>query len=118
MIFIRRIIMTPSGPLYGLMEPEMSNRVIRKYHQYSDNFLRMTLYDDIHQTVKRMRYVLEKQLRQFLNDFTLLGKNFKFLAFSSNQIRNASAWFLSETQNLSREKLYNFLGDFSGREFY
>lgn len=43
---IRRFNITPSGVIYNLKEPEMSNRLIRQNKDFIDNFARATFIDD------------------------------------------------------------------------
>lgn len=38
--FIKRITITPSGPIYSLQDPEMSNRLLRMFQSVKECFIR------------------------------------------------------------------------------
>ena len=60
---IRRLTITPSGVIYNIIEPEMSNRVLRQYKEYDDSFIRINFQDDNYNLALNMKYISKKLFR-------------------------------------------------------
>ncbi|KAF5748191.1 RNA-dependent RNA polymerase 6-like [Tripterygium wilfordii] len=133
---IRRLVITPTKAYCLPPEVEVSNRVLRKYKHVSDRFLRVTFTDEGMQTLNAnvMTYYVAsivsditsnsfpqktrvfKRVRSILTDgFHLCGRKYSFLAFSSNQLRDRSAWFFAEEKKLSVADIKNWMGRFTNR---
>ena len=114
---VRRLVITPTRAYCLPPEVELSNRVLRKYKEVSDRFLRVTFMDEGMQTmnsnvltyyaapiVKELtsnafpqKTKIFSRVKSILtNGFDLCGRKYSFLAFSSNQLRDRSAWFFAE----------------------
>lgn len=132
-MMVYRVILTPTRAYCALPVREMSNRVLRHFHMLSDRFLRVTfLDDDLHQMpssaltvpvapiVRSMSTAFEcnrtELYRRVLNivksGFTLCGRQYQFLAFSSSQLRDASAWFFAGDSYVNAHQIRRWMGQF------
>ncbi|EOY29490.1 hypothetical protein QUC31_020762 [Theobroma cacao] len=133
---IRRLVITPTKAHCLLPEVELSNRVLRKYKEVADRFLRVTFMDEGMQTINAnvltyyaasiVRDVTStffsqktgvfKRVRSILTDgFYLCGRKYSFLAFSANQLRDSSAWFFAEDGKTSVLQILRWMGKFTNR---
>ncbi|XVE71174.1 hypothetical protein DITRI_Ditri10aG0129600 [Diplodiscus trichospermus] len=133
---IRRLVITPTKAYCLPPEVELSNRVLRKYKEVADRFLRVTFMDEGMQTMNAnvltyyaasiVRDVTStsfsqktgvfKRVRSILTDgFYLCGRKYSFLAFSANQLRDRSAWFFAEDGNISVLQILGWMGKFRNR---
>lgn len=133
-IEIRRLIITPTKAYCLPPEVELSNRVLRKYKEVADRFLRITFMDEgmeqlnsgvlnyyvapIVQKITQNPYPQKtsvfKRVASILNHgFCLCGRRYSFLAFSANQLRDRSAWFFAETDKITAKSIRNWMGKFS-----
>jgi RNA-dependent RNA polymerase len=102
-----------------------SNRVIRDYEGYEDNFIRVDFRDEDRLQYRWDREVdgasfVRHRVGGFLKDgFDLAGKHFTFLAYSQSALREHAVWFVSSFQHTTKglvdaHALRSSLGDFSG----
>lgn len=133
-IEVRRLIITPTKAYCLPPEVELSNRVLRKYKEVADRFLRVTFMDEGMQTINynvlsyyvapivkeitsnsfQQKTKVFQRVRTILhNGFYLCGRKYSFLAFSSNQLRDRSAWFFAEEGNISVADIKSFMGKFN-----
>lgn len=136
---IRRLIITPTKAYCLPPEVELSNRVLRHYRDVSDRFLRVTFMDEgmqmlnsnvlsyyappivkmITSSTYLQRTSVFKRVNVMLKQgFYLCGRMYTFLAFSSNQLRDRSAWFFAEDKNdkrLSVNSIRSWMGRFTNR---
>ncbi|XP_050216732.1 RNA-dependent RNA polymerase 6 [Mercurialis annua] len=133
---IRRLAITPTRAYCLPPEVELSNRVLRRYKDIADRFLRVTFMDEGLQTMNAMilnyyaapivkditsisfsqKTGIFKRVRSILNDgFYLCGRKYSFLAFSSNQLRDRSAWFFAENGKVSANEIRNWMGKFTNK---
>lgn len=133
---IRRLVITPTKAYCLPPEVELSNRVLRQYKHVSDRFLRVTFTDEGFQTMNQ--HVLQYYAAQIVKDITsqsfmqktrvyrrvrsilmegfhLCGRRYSFLAFSSNQLRDRSAWFFAEDGKTSVTSIKSWMGKFENR---
>lgn len=131
---VRRLAITPTKAYCIPSEVELSNRVLRRFKEVSDRFLRVTFMDEGMQTinVNALNYYVApimkkitsnsfpqktkiyKRVKTILEEgFHLCGRKYSFLAFSSNQLRDRSAWFFAEESHISCDKIRNWMGRFS-----
>lgn len=130
---VRRLVITPTKAYCLPPEVELSNRVLRKYKEVADRFLRVTFMDEGMQTMNshvlsyyvapivreitsysfQQRTKIFQRVGTFLRDgFHVCGRKYSFLAFSANQLRDRSAWFFAEDRNLSVNKIRDWMGKF------
>ncbi|XP_027356579.1 RNA-dependent RNA polymerase 6-like [Abrus precatorius] len=133
---VRRLVITPTKAYCVPPEVELSNRVLRRFRDVSDRFLRVAFMDEGMQTinVNALNYYVApivkeitsnsfpqktriyKRIKTILEEgFHFCGRKYSFLAFSSNQLRDRSAWFFAEDKNISCVKIRNWMGRFNQR---
>ncbi|XXG55897.1 hypothetical protein AAC387_Pa03g3456 [Persea americana] len=114
---VRRLVITPTKAYCLPPVVELSNRVLRKYKEVIDRFLRVTFMDEGMQQLNSglltyypafivkditshsipQKTTIFKRVKSICNDgFYLCGRKYSFLAFSSNQLRDSSAWFFAD----------------------
>ena len=109
----KRVTITPTRIIYYVEEAELCNAVLRKYKRLKDQFLRVTLSDEVGEAVKSMKYISETRFKPLLESLYILNKEYKFLAFSASQLRANSLWMLTKTNELFVEKIHREIGDLS-----
>lgn len=135
-IHVRRLVITPTKAYCLPPEVELSNRVLRHYREVADRFLRVTFMDESMQTINinalnyyvapivrkntsspfQQKTKVFERVRNILTDgFQLCGRTYSFLAFSSNQLRDRSAWFFAENGNVSVAGIMIWMGKFRDR---
>lgn len=131
---VRRLVVTPTKAYCISPEVELSNRVLRRFRDVSDRFLRVTFMDEGQQTLNNYAlnyYVapivkeitsnsfpqktrIYKRVKTILEDgFYFCGRKYSFLAFSSNQLRDRSAWFFAEDKDITCDVIRNWMGRFN-----
>jgi hypothetical protein len=120
---IHRVFVTPAGIyLYG-PEPENNNRVLRKYPNHHDHFVRVLFCDEDGLQVQfhpeaSNDYIFYKRFTEILNEGIYLGgRRFAFLGFSHSSLRAQSCWFMAPFIHngslLYDRELIKGLGNFS-----
>ncbi|KAF3788205.1 RNA-dependent RNA polymerase 6 [Nymphaea thermarum] len=133
---VRRLVITPTKAYCLPPEVELSNRVLRKYRNIADRFIRVTFMDEgkqllnssalncnIAPILKKMSAmpslsrttIFRRAKRIVQNGFTLCGRHYSFLAFSSNQLRGRSAWFFAEDKRMTAESIRTWMGKFNNK---
>lgn len=132
-MIVRRLIFTPTRAYCVPPELEMSNRVVRHFHKLSDRFLRVSFCDedlqqmsaaaltvpvasivrDLSSSVGSSRTDLYDRVLKILKQgFQLCGRNYSFLAFSANQLRDCSAWFFAGDKYVNAPQIREWMGRF------
>ncbi|KAL3678732.1 hypothetical protein R1sor_021688 [Riccia sorocarpa] len=132
-MIVRRVIITPTRALCMPPEIELSNRVLRHYSSLADRFLRVSFTDEnlqmigsgalcvqVSPIVRQMtgsgvslRTALYRRVVSVMrNGFWLCGRLYMFLAFSPNQLRDASAWFFAVGNGVEVEDIRGWMGIF------
>ncbi|KAJ4365647.1 hypothetical protein N0V83_008267 [Neocucurbitaria cava] len=123
LVLTYRSTVTPTGILLRGPDWGVSNRVLRKYSNHSEYFMRVFFADEdglsvFHdprasheQVYARFRHVLQ-------NGITVAGRTFDFLGFSHASLRNHQAWFLAPFEQedgviVCASDIIRDLGDFS-----
>ncbi|KAK9070723.1 hypothetical protein SSX86_011125 [Deinandra increscens subsp. villosa] len=135
-IEVRRLIITPTKAYALPPEAELSNRVLRHYREVSDRFLRVTFMDegmrtlnnnvlnfypasivkDITSSFVAQKTTMFRRVKDILsNGFHLSGRQYCFLAFSANQLRDRSAWFFAENGKISCKSIVAWMGKFDNK---
>ncbi|XP_042502410.1 RNA-dependent RNA polymerase 1-like [Macadamia integrifolia] len=129
LVYVRRVQITPSKVYFCGPEINVSNRVLRNFSKYIDNFIRVSFVDEdsdkLYSTdlsprtpsaVEERRTGIYKRIFSTLRDGLVIGeKRFDFLAFSSSQLRDNSAWMFAETDDgLTAATIRDWMGDFRG----
>ncbi|CAL5011014.1 unnamed protein product [Urochloa decumbens] len=130
---VRSLVITPTRAYCLPPQVELSNRVIRHYHRVADRFLRVTFMDEGMQPLNinalnsyaapivkdmvsnslQQKTTVHMRIRTILTKgFHMCGKKYSFLAFSSNQLRNRSAWFFAEDGTITAASIREWMGQF------
>nr|KJB79013.1 hypothetical protein B456_013G029000 [Gossypium raimondii] len=121
LVYVRRVQITPSRVYFCGPEINVSNRVLRQFHNDIDNFLRISFVDEelekIHsinvQARGRRTSIYERILSTLRNGVLIGDKRFEFLAFSSSQLRENSAWMFASRKGLTAADIRSWMGNFS-----
>ncbi|XP_058079109.1 probable RNA-dependent RNA polymerase 1 [Magnolia sinica] len=127
LVYVHRVQITPTKVYLCGPEVSISNRVLREYAEDIDNFLRITFVDEdsdkIRSTDLVTRAVLAngeqhtdvyKRILSILRNGIVIGdKKFEFLAFSSSQLKENSAWMFAARSGLNAAGIRKWMGDFS-----
>ncbi|XP_022776584.1 RNA-dependent RNA polymerase 1-like [Durio zibethinus] len=121
LVYVRRVQTTPSRVYFCGPEINVSNRVLRHFRDDIDNFLRITFVDEelekIHSTDLlargRRTEIYERILSTLKNGIVIGDKRFEFLAFSSSQLRENSAWMFASRNGLTAAYIRTWMGNFS-----
>ncbi|KAH0536953.1 hypothetical protein FGG08_006218 [Glutinoglossum americanum] len=114
---------TPAGTyLFGPV-PETKNRVLRKYSDHADCFLRVSFLDEDGETIRFDRHasledVFHVRFKKVLGaGITIAGRVFEFLGFSHSSLRSQTCWFMApfmhEGVQYHARQVIEKLGDFS-----
>ncbi|KAM0847860.1 hypothetical protein ACQ4PT_054767 [Festuca glaucescens] len=124
LVRVYRVQVTPAKMYFYDPEINVSNRVIRHYAADLENFLRISFVDedfekrrsaDISPRSASRRTALYDRILSVLSDGITIGdKTFEFLAFSSSQLRDNSAWMFASRPGLSASGIRQWMGNFAG----
>ncbi|KAL8783757.1 MAG: hypothetical protein Q9195_009284 [Heterodermia aff. obscurata] len=120
---ILKATVTPTGIyLYG-PEPEMKNRVLRKYSAHTDYFLQVSFLDENseqlwYDRVTSIEDIYHKRFKGVLDStINIAGRGYEFLGFSHSSLRAQTCWFMApftiDNQLLYAKGVIARLGDFS-----
>jgi hypothetical protein len=123
---IYRLRVTPTGIYLEGPEPEVTNRVIRKYEDHTRSFVRVIFSDEDGQRIEFERntdlyQIFHRRFEDILsNGITLCGSQFDFLGFSGSSLKSSTAWFMSPIvvdpklqKSVHASQVIERLGDFS-----
>ena len=120
---IHRATVTPAGTYLDGPEPESNNRVLRKYPEHHDHFIRVQFSDEDGMQVQYNPEVSNDgifygRFKKVLNDgISIGGRQFAFLGFSHSSLRAQSCWFMAPFLHNGRllfdRMVIEGLGDFS-----
>ncbi len=120
---IFRAIVTPAGVYLQGPEPETKNRVLRKYNDHHDYFLRVQFCDEDGEQVRfdprtSNDNVFYVRFKKVLDDgIDIAGRNYGFLGFSHSSLRSQTCWFMAPFVHNGKLQLYQLvianLGNFS-----
>ena len=126
LVYIHRVQITPTKVYFCGPEINLSNRVLRNYPKDIDNFLRVSFVDEdldgLHSNGlsfhpacskgKGRTRVYDRILSVLRNGIVIGDKKFEFLAFSSSQLKEGSAWMFASRDGLTAEDIRKWMGDF------
>ena len=122
---IHKVIVTPTGTYLEGPEPEPTNRVLRKYHDQTDKFVRVLFQDEdggsVHYDPRASQELIYHQRFKGVLDgvISIAGQGFSFLGFSHSSLRSQSCWFMAPLYNrdqgglLLAPQVIKQLGDFT-----
>ncbi|KAJ7461474.1 RNA dependent RNA polymerase-domain-containing protein [Mycena latifolia] len=123
----RHVTVTPTRMILEGPYPIQSNRIIRKYQKYEDNFLRVDFRDE---DKLQYRWAREVDGSHFVRDrvggilkkgLILGGRVFEFLAYSTSALRGHAVWFMNPFKDengswVTSEVIRKDVGDFAGTQ--
>ncbi|KAB1205855.1 RNA-dependent RNA polymerase 1 [Morella rubra] len=126
LVYMRRVQITPSRIYFCGPEINVSNRVLRHFTDYLDNFLRVSFVDEeldkLYSTDlsprtssvngDRRTGIYKRILSVLRNGIDIAGKKFETLAFSSSQLRDNSIWMFAPRDGLTAADIRDWMGDF------
>jgi RNA-dependent RNA polymerase len=127
LVYVHRVQVTPTKIYFCGPEVNLSNRVLRNFPKDTDNFLRVSFVDEnmdklrssdfLSQSscieVDRETKVHKRVLSTLKNGIEIGDKKFEFLAFSSSQLRDNSAWMFASRKGLTACDIRKWMGDFN-----
>ncbi|RWR79567.1 RNA-dependent RNA polymerase 1 isoform X2 [Cinnamomum micranthum f. kanehirae] len=127
LVYIHRVQVTPTKVYFSGPEVNSSNRVLRQFSDDLENFIRISFVDEdwdniqpmdlIQRTapadVERHTSVYERILSTLRNGIVIGVKKFEFLAFSSSQLKENSAWMFASRSGLTAADIRKWMGNFS-----
>ncbi|KAJ7958770.1 RNA-dependent RNA polymerase [Quillaja saponaria] len=104
-IEVRRLVITPSKAYCLQPEVELSNRVLRRYKELSDRFLRVTFMDEGMQTINSnvLNYYVAPIVKEITSNYFP----------QKTKLRDRSAWFFAEEKNVSCDAIRDWMGKFN-----
>jgi RNA-dependent RNA polymerase len=135
---VHSLVITPTRVHCQPPQVERSNRVLRRYRGVADRFLRVTFTDEGMQQLKtsvlyfhaaapivsdvtranlsRQKTTVYRRVQSMLTKgFHMCGRKYSFLAFSSSQLRNSSAWFFADDGATTAASIREWMGRFPSR---
>ncbi|KAL5746664.1 hypothetical protein ACOSP7_027810 [Xanthoceras sorbifolium] len=128
LVYVHKILITPSRIYFRGPEASLSNRVLRSYPDDIDNFLRVSFVDEdgekLFATVlsprtssseneERRTGIYRRILSIQRNGIDICGKKFETLAFSNSQLKENSLWMFASRPGLTAADIREGMGDFS-----
>jgi hypothetical protein len=98
---VHRVVITPTGVYLEGPDPEPTNRVLRKYVNHTDHFIRVILTDEDGGAVRydpmsSQREVYDARFRTLLDrSIMIAGRAFDFFGFANSALRAHSCWFMA-----------------------
>ncbi|KAJ8648445.1 hypothetical protein MRB53_001468 [Persea americana] len=127
LVYIHRVQVTPTKVYFCGPEVNSSNRVLRRFSNDLENFIRVSFVDEdwdkirskelIRRTVpavgERHTSVYERIRSTLRNGIVIGDKKFEFLAYSSSQLKENSVWMFAARSGLTAADIRKWMGDFS-----
>lgn len=121
MVLIHTVQLTPTGVMARGPHWESSNRVLRKYEDFTDHFLRVQFTEEDFEPFKMESQVSQDKIyahfkQRLLEGITIVGRRFEFLGFSGSGLKAATCWFVAKFVKdgdvMTRERIIKDLGHF------
>lgn len=116
---VRRAVITPTTIYIKTPCVELTNRILRKYSDLDDRFLRVQFTDEItfgkifsSQDSNKDDNLFTRVHRVMQNGISIGDRHYKFLAFSNSQFRENGAFFFCETDHVTCDSIREWMGDF------
>ena len=120
---IYKATVTPAGIYLHGPEPEIKNRILRKYSDYTDYFLQVSFYDENEEPIRYERYtsndgIFHGRFKKILEGvINIAGRGYEFLGFSHSSLRSQTCYFMAPFtmghEFLHARAVIARLGDFS-----
>ena len=116
--YMRSVEITPSLIYYEVPKLERNNQIIRKFKQYQDHFIKISINDDDHNKIyfaspknSKLLVIVQSLMTNGLNIGT---HHFNYLTSSNSQAKQGSGWYfnLEFTKYENIEKVLEEMGNF------
>ncbi|KAJ4413019.1 hypothetical protein N0V82_008607 [Gnomoniopsis sp. IMI 355080] len=115
---VRRAVITPTGMYLKTPGVELTNRVLRKYSDLTDRFLRVQFTDELTfgkiwscQGSRQSDELYTRVLRVLLNGIKVGDRHYKILAWSNSQFREHGAFFFCDNDHVTCDDIREWMGD-------
>lgn len=115
---VRRAVITPTGIHFKTPGVELTNRVLRKYSDLTDRFLRVQFTDELTfgkiwscQGSRASDELYTRVLRVLLNGIKIGDRHYKILAWSNSQFREHGAFFFCANDHVTCDDIRDWMGD-------
>ncbi|KAH7656048.1 RNA-directed RNA polymerase protein [Dioscorea alata] len=123
LVYVHRVQVTPCKVYFYGPEINVSNGVIRHFSKDIDNFIRVSFVDEDGEKMfstdlsprsgnDKRTAIYQRILSTIRNGICIGEKKFEFLAFSSSQLSENSAWMFASRPGLTAADVRKWLGDF------
>ncbi|KAJ7954353.1 RNA-dependent RNA polymerase [Quillaja saponaria] len=127
LVYVRRVQITPCKVYFSGPEVNVSNRVLRHFREYINDFIRVSFVDEewdkmystdlaprTSSSAEDRRTGIYKRILLILRNGIVIGdKKFEFLAFSSSQLRENSMWMFASKNEITAAYIRQWMGNFS-----
>lgn len=117
---VRSATVTPTTIYFNSPSVDTSNRVIRKFREHEDRFLRVKFRDESYKgTIMTFDDDTTDELftrvnRVLKNGIVVGDRHYEFLAYGNSQFREHGAYFFAPTSILTTDMIRSWMGDFRG----
>lgn len=117
---VRSATITPTTIYLNSPSVDTSNRVIRKFREHEDRFLRVKFRDESYKgTIMAFDDDTTDELftrvsRTLKNGIVVGDRHYEFLAYGNSQFREHGAYFFAPTSTLTTAMIRDWMGDFKG----
>lgn len=123
-VLVYHATVTATGLKVHTPTVDVSNRVIRKYSQFADRFLRVKFEDDEYRgqcrifstSNKKMQLVIDRVGRALSSGIVIAGVHYEFLAYGNSQLREHGAYFFASNSQLSASMIRAEMGAFDNEK--
>lgn len=115
---VRSATVTPTTIYFNNPSMDTSNRVIRRYRDHEDRFLRVKFRDESYKgTIMAFDDDTTDELfsrvkRTMKNGIVVGDRHYEFLAYGNSQFREHGAYFFAPTSELTTDMIRDWMGDF------
>ncbi|KAI9697852.1 MAG: hypothetical protein M1820_007639 [Bogoriella megaspora] len=110
-VLVYRATITPAGTYISGPDVDLTNRVLRKYDQYTDYFMRVEFADEDGEQIKfertaSLETIYHGRFKEVLKKgIAVAGRAYSFIGYSHSSLRNQSAWFMAPFVDSSTKEL-------------
>ena len=116
--YMRSVEITPSIIYYEVPKVERNNQLIRKFKDYQEHFIKISINDDDHNKIyfasSRNYKLLEIVQSLMMNGLNIGTHKFNYLTSSNSQAKQGSGWYfnLEYTKYNNIDQVLEEMGDF------
>ncbi|PYH44920.1 RNA dependent RNA polymerase [Aspergillus saccharolyticus JOP 1030-1] len=117
--YMRSARITPTTIYFSSPTVDISNRIIRRYAEHTDRFLRVRFTDEkllgrINSTMDNTKNEVFTRIKRALANGIVVGdRHYEFLAFGNSQFREHGAYFFAPLPGLTTTHIRAWMGHFS-----